>query len=252
MSYGMGTRRQQTPAFWLDIDGKEGGMTFWNKDEKREERCDNISGFVFGVKEKERVYGKADDPGADRGMIVEIALRNPDNGERYYVSGSSNSRVMTRLLGQLNAADLSQPLYITPYLMKAGDTIKDAVGGTEKVMGQDTVTTSVKYVLGVDDQGNLELSAEGIRPFYGEDYPHGERLPSPVPVVVNGKPLMASGKPVVDRSELEALHATMVQAVQAKLSGNGQAQRQGHGDAGGEVSPEDAAAEIAALRQRGG
>lgn len=243
---GMGKRGQGgSKTTWFDLRGKEGVLTTWN----RETRSEDEYGYVFGrledVRVKERMYGD------QKGYVVNSTLRDTDSGERIIVSCSAGSRVTCRLLGQFNAADLSRPIYVAPYLMRKGDEITDHGTGGKKVLEEDTSMTAVKYVLSIND-GQLKLS-DGIRPFYNDAY--GDRLPSPVPVVVNGKPLFQGGRPVMDRSEIEALTIELVTTLSTKIA----ALNQGHGHAQGaddSVDPEQATAAAAtadrsAMRARG-
>jgi hypothetical protein len=220
-------------TIWFDLKGKEGTLTTWNKAELREEEFDYVFGRLTDVRVKEKQYGD------QTGYVVSLTLQDRDSGERYIVSTGAGSRVTCRLLGQLNAADLSQPVYIAPYLMKEGEQLND--GST---VNQDTVMTSVKHVLGVDGD-RLQLS-DGIRPFYNEAY--GDRMPAPEPVVrTDGKPVMQNGQQLMDRSKLEELTAELVQTLNAKLKG--EAHGQGQADAGG-VDPESAAAAAGAADRR--
>jgi hypothetical protein len=224
---GMGKRGEGSGSrtVWLDLKGKEGVLTAWNRAEQKEEEFSYVFGRLTDVRVKERTYGD------QVGYVVTVTLQDRDSGERYIVSSGAGSRVTCRLLGQLNAADLSHPLYIAPYLMKAGEPLGD--GST---VNQDTVMTSVKHVMGVGGD-RLNLS-DGIRPFYNESY--GDRMPAPEPILrADGKPAMQNGQPLMDRSKLEELTAELVQTLSAKIRGEVQAQAQG--EAAG-VDPELVAA----------
>jgi hypothetical protein len=225
-------------TIWLDLRGREGTLVTWNKATQSEEAFGYVFGQLKDVRVKEHMYGN------QKGYVVNVTLKDAQSGERYIISTGAGSRVTCRLLGQLNAADLSHPVYIAPYMMKEGDVLND--GST---VNMDTVMTSVKHVLGVE--GDQLVLSDGIRPFYNDQY--GDKMPSPEPVLrADGSPLTANGVAVMDRSKLEALTAEMVTTLSNKLSRPTQAQ--GQADEG--IDPEGmaeaaAAADRNAMRARG-
>jgi hypothetical protein len=230
-------KRQQgqggTPTTWFDLKGKEGTLVTWDSGRQAEVAYRDIDGHVEDVRVKERRYGTG--PNAQTGYVINITLRDREANERYIVSSGAGSRVTCRLLGQLNAADLSQPICIYPYLMEAGTEITDNETGQVKKLETEMAMTSVKHVIGKD--GDRLVLSEGIKPYYNEAY--GSALPAPETVMVNGKPLVQNGQEIKDRSKLENLTAELVQTLQAKINDMKQGQGQGHGEHG--VNPEEAA-----------
>lgn len=228
----LGKRGDGVKTTWLQLSGKKGVLTAWNRDTQSEDEYSFVAGTVQRVDVEEKKYGD------NVGYVVRIGLRDPESGERYVVETGAGSRVTTRLLGQLNNADLGQTLYIAPYMMHAGDDM-----GNGSKVNRDTAMTSVKYVQGVKGD-SLELS-DGIKPFYGEGYAHGDRLPAPVVITKpDGTPLKQNGQDVVDRSEIEQLCASLAESLQHKL-GRHPADTQGEGDGEGI----DADAAVSAARQ---
>jgi hypothetical protein len=225
---------------WFDLKGRDGTLVTWNRETQQEEVFSYVFGTVEDVRVKERNYGE------QVGYTVNITLRDRESGERYIIASGAGSRVTCRLLGQLNAADLSRPLYLAPYFMEKGQTLSN--GETVK---EDTVMTALKYVQGINGD-RLELS-EGIKAYYNETY--GETMPAPVPILrPDGKPLIQGGMEVKDRSKLEELTAELVQTLTAKLKGDTQGQGDGQGENG--IDPESvaaaaAAADRSAMRARG-
>lgn len=230
----LGKRGDGAKTTWLQLSGKKGVLTAWNRESQSEDEYSFVAGTVQRVDVEEKKYGD------NTGYVVRVGLRDPESGERYVVETGAGSRITTRLLGQINAADLGQTLYIAPYMMRAGD---DLGNGTK--VNRDTAMTSVKYVLGVKGD-SLELS-EGIKPFYGEDYAHGDRLPAPVIITKpDGTPLKQNGQDVVDRTEIEQLCASLAEQLQNKLH-----RPQGNAHVNGEDDGEgvDPDAAVSAARQ---
>lgn len=220
-----------TPSIWLQLNGKTGEMTRWVRPQGdqagHEEVVRYVTGKVTGLQVKEKDW-----PSGDKSFVLNIRMKDPDSDERYVVEMGATSRAATRLVGQLNNADLSQPLYLRPYLIKEGDAL-----GNGDVATMDSVLFSVKPIVAADGD-KLELG-DSVRPYFGEQY--GDSAPKAVPVNgANGKQLVNNGRPVWDNSARESLTAELIAGLQDKLEAMSGSQRQsaaqGHDEG---VSPEE-------------
>lgn len=226
---------------WLQLDGKTGVLTAWNRAEQKEDEFAFVAGMVTDARIKEKDYGVK-----GKGYAVSVTFEDKASNERYIVESGAGSRVTTRLLGQLAAADLSQPVYLAPYLMKQGDVLQSG-----ETVNQDTVMTAVKMVLGVNGD-KLDLS-EGVKPHYGDKH---DKLPAPVGITkADGSPLIQNGQQMMDRSEIEALCADLVDVVNAKAKGQSRVQQQTQGEGDGvdadALAAATGAADRGAMRARG-
>lgn len=200
-------------AIYLQVSAKHGEMTRWLSEEKREEKVDYVTGQVTSLEVREH---KWQDESISYDLYV--GLKDPSSGERYYLQMGVESRMASRLVGQLNAMDLSKEHYFRPYLIKEGDKIG------EQVATMTSALFSVKPIISGDGE-KLNLG-EGVKPFYGEQY--GSELPKAEPVV-NPKTqtqIVQNGKPLFDSTERKNLTATLIGEIQAKLKGDAQQQGQ--------------------------
>lgn len=208
-----------TPSIWLQLNGKTGEMTRWVRPQGdqpgHEEVVRYVTGTVTGVGVKEKTW-----PNGDTSYALHVRMKDDDTDERYVVEMGATSRVATRLVGQLNNADLSQPIYLRPYMIKEGDKLNNG-----EVATMDSVLFSVKSVVGVD--GDKVTLGDNIRPYYGEQY--GDAVPKAAPVNgANGKQLVQNGRPVWDNSEREALTASLIAQLQDKIEALHNQSRQSH------------------------
>lgn len=209
-------------AIYLQVAAKTAEMTRWVKegDGGHEERVGYVTGKLTGLEVREKNWASG-----DTSYELHVKLQDPSSGERYVMTLGAESRMASRLVGQLNAADLTQEHYFSPYMIKEGDKLKDGA-----VASTDSALFSIKPILGVD--GDQLKLGEGVRPYYGEQY--GSELPKSVAVMdAKGKPLLNNGQPVFDSSERKELTVALIGAVQAKIeaaNGNAQQQTGGEGD----------------------
>jgi hypothetical protein len=236
---GMGTFAGK-PSIWLSLSAKTGQMTRWVRGEGgangHEEVVNYVTGRVTGVGVHEKEW-----PGGDKSFMLQVRMKDDASDERYVIELGASSRLATRLLGQLNAADLSQELYFAPYLLKEGQQLQ----GSNEVIGMDTPLVSLKPVLGAD--GDKLRLGEGIKPYFGEQY--GDKMPKSEPLLnpKTGQQITQNGRPMFDNSEREQLAAELIQVVSAKLKGTAVNQAEEADDG---VSPSEAAAAANSAQMR--
>jgi hypothetical protein len=143
-------------------------------------------------------------------------------------------KMTMKVLGKLNAADLSQPISIKPWLMEAGDSAGDFTA--------ESNMTGVK-ISQKDGAGNWE----GLK----EDYGNGvTELPKP-PFVMNGtKKIMVDGFPLTDKTVWAPLMEDLLDSV-AEKTGQKQQEGQTAGNDDGVDMGEASAAAERAQRQQG-
>jgi hypothetical protein len=212
-----------TPSTWLELNAKTGELTAWDKEARKEVGYDYVAGMVTGIDVSSKTW-----PDGTTSWQVNTRMKDPETGDKYVVQMGATSRMALRLLGQLNNADLSRPIYIAPYQLKEGEQLNN--GETAKM---DSTLTSVKYVNGVAADGRLELS-DGIKPSYGPQ--HGDTMPKSEPVMHNGKQVIQNGRPLYDNGWRDQFGADLVAAVSARIHG---APAQGQGEDEG-VNPAEA------------
>lgn len=230
------------PSIWLSLSAKTGQMTRWVRGEAgangHEEVVNYVTGRVTGIGVAEKEW-----PSGDKSFMLQVRMKDDASDERYVIEMGAASRLATRLLGQLNAADLSQELYFAPYMLKEGQQLQ----GTNEVVAMDTPLVSLKPVLGVD--GDKLRLGESIKPYYGEQY--GDKMPKSEPLVnpKTGQQIVQNGRPMYDNTEREQLAAQLIEVVSAKLSSAKPAQAQADADDDG-VSPSEAAAAANSAQMR--
>lgn len=133
-----------------------------------------------------------------------------------------------RLLSKINVTAPGEPIALSPFLIKAGEKL----GST--VFDSDFAGVSVTQ------------NGQKIKEDFGTP---DNKLPDPIPVMVNGKPFMQNGRPVVDKEAwnpiLDALLVQLLEVRFPKTEGEGgqAAQAAQHGDS---VDPDEVAEAAAA------
>lgn len=95
------------------------------------------------------------------------------------VSGGNPSAFGIRLLSKINASAAGEQLSLNPYIIKKGEKLGDTVFDND--------------VAGV----SVSQGGEKIKEDLGTE---DNKLPTPIPVIVNGKPFVQNGRPVTDKS----------------------------------------------------
>ena len=142
-------------------------------------------------------------------------------------------KMTMKVLGKLNAADLSQPISIKPWLMEAGGSAGDFTA--------ESNMTGVK-IAQKDGAGRWE----GLK----EDYGNGEtQLPKP-PFVMNGtKKIMVDGYPLTDKTVWAPLMDDLLDSLAEKTGQKQQESQTAGADEGVDMGEASAAAERAQRQQ---
>lgn len=138
-----------------------------------------LVGTLIGAKFKEDEYEGV------KNESVTLVFKDTEPGqpnmhvEFSVASGGSPSAFGIRLLSKVNASAAGKELGLNPYIIKKGEKLGDTVFDND--------------VVGV----SASQDGQKIKEDLGT---HDNKLPTPEPVIVNGKPFMQNGRAVTDKS----------------------------------------------------
>lgn len=187
-----------------------------------------IEGYLVSFSVKPEQYQ------GEHSQVLQLRLRDQDPGQPdmqvdvgifHGGDGGDNlgdaSGFALRMLGKLNAADLSKPIEIRPWAAKAGDKIGDII------YDKDTAAVAVKQ------------EGKSLRCDFGNGITDLPELPK----------VKVGSKEVLDKSSWNELMITTLDALGNKLNPEGEAQ----GEAGvGEIDPGEALEAAAAAEKEAG